>query len=176
VIGEIERGEIDIVRGSVTLMPVCNPTAYREQRRMGDCNFNCRLMPTAKPQDQEDRLGRVLCPLLAEHEVPVDLHSFGRPGRPTVMRDPADNDGALEPFRHAAAEALADHDEALAQHHGPLDAECRAQAHHVVGQRVEHDLGQRPLAAATVAAVVHAEHLRQVGQLCPNCGLSLLRS
>jgi hypothetical protein len=54
----------------------------------------------------------VLCPLLAEHEVLLDLHSFRSPGRPFVMRGPADNDGALEPFAHAAAEA------ALAAHVG----------------------------------------------------------
>ena len=105
VIGELERGEIDIVRGSVTFVPVCNPLAYREKRRMGERNLNRRLMPTATPQDYEDRLARVLCPLLAEHEVLLDLHSFRSPGRPFVMRGPADNDGALEPFRHAAAEA-----------------------------------------------------------------------
>jgi uncharacterized protein len=112
VIGELERGEIDLVRGSVTFVPVCNPMAYREKRRMGERNLNRRLLPTATPQDYEDRLGRVLCPLLAEHEVLLDLHSFRSPGRPFVMRGPADNDGALEPFRHAAAEA------ALAAHVG----------------------------------------------------------
>jgi hypothetical protein len=80
---------------------------------MGDRNLNRRLLPTATPQDYEDRLGRVLCPLLAEHEVLLDLHSFRSPGRPFVMRGPADNDGALEPFAHAAAEAR------LAAHVGP---------------------------------------------------------
>jgi uncharacterized protein len=113
VIAEIEAGAIDIVRGSVTFVPVCNPLAYREGRRMGERNLNRRLMPTATPQDYEDRIGRVLCPLLAEHEVLLDLHSFRSPGRPFVMRGPADNDGTLEPFRHAAAEAL------LAAHVGP---------------------------------------------------------
>jgi hypothetical protein len=37
--------------------------AYREKRRMGERNLNRRLLPTATPQDYEDRLGRVLCPL-----------------------------------------------------------------------------------------------------------------
>jgi predicted deacylase len=113
VIAEIEAGAVDIVRGSVSFVPVCNPLAWREGRRMGERNLNRRLMPTATPQDYEDRLGRVLCPLLAEHEVLLDLHSFRSPGRPFVMRGPADNDGALEPFGHAAAEAQ------LAAHVGP---------------------------------------------------------
>jgi len=113
VLGDIERGEIDIVRGSLSLVPVCNPLAYREGRRMGERNLNRRLLPTATPQNYEDQLARVLCPLLAEHDVLLDLHSFRSPGQPFVMRGPADNDGALEPFAHAQAEAR------LAAHVGP---------------------------------------------------------
>ena len=105
VLAEIERGEIDIVRGTVSFVPVCNPLAYANGRRMGDRNLNRRLQPTATPQDNEDRIANLLCPLLAEHDVLLDLHSFRSPGRPFVMRGPADNRGALEPFAHAAAEA-----------------------------------------------------------------------
>ena len=104
VIAEIERGEVEIVRGSVTFVPVCNPLAYAKGQRMGDRNLNRRLQPSATPQDNEDRIANVLCGWLAEHEVLLDLHSFRSPGRPFVMRGPADNTGALEPFRHAAAE------------------------------------------------------------------------
>ncbi len=105
VLAEIEAGSIDIVRGSVTFVPICNPLAYAHGRRMGERNLNRRLQPTATPQDYEDRIANVLCPLLAEHEVLLDLHSFRSPGRPFVMRGPADNRGALEPFAQAAAEA-----------------------------------------------------------------------
>jgi predicted deacylase len=105
VLEELDRGELEIVRGSVTFVPVCNPLAYNQVRRMGDRNLNRRLQPTATPQDFEDRIANVLCPLLAEHDVLLDLHSFRSPGRPFVMRGPADNTGPLEPFRHAAAEA-----------------------------------------------------------------------
>ena len=101
VLGEIERGEIAITRGTVTFVPVCNPLAYLHGRRMGDRNLNRRLQPTATPRDNEDRIANVLCPLMAEHEVLLDLHSFRSPGRPFVMRGPADNTGDLEPFRHA---------------------------------------------------------------------------
>ena len=105
VLAEIESGQIDIVRGQLTLVPVCNPLAYREGRRMGERNLNRRLQPSATPQDYEDRIARVLCRWLAEHEVLLDLHSFRGPGQPFVMRGPADNRGALEPFAHATAEA-----------------------------------------------------------------------
>ena len=113
VLGEIEAGGIEIVRGSVTFVPVCNPLAYVHGRRMGDRNLNRRLQPTATPQDNEDRIAGVLCRWLAAHDVLLDLHSFRSPGRPFVLRGPADNRGELEPFAHAAAEAR------LAAHVGP---------------------------------------------------------
>ncbi len=110
---EIESGRIEILRGTLTLVPVCNPLAYANGRREGDRNLNRRLQPCAVPIDNEDRIANVLCPWLAEHEVLLDLHSFRSPGRPFVMRGPPDNDGALEPFAHAAAEAR------FAAHLGP---------------------------------------------------------
>ena len=113
VLAEIERGELAIVRGVVTFVPICNPLAYLNGRRMGDRNLNRRLQPTATPQDNEDRIANALCPLLAAHDVLLDLHSFRGAGRPFVMRGPADNRDALEPFAHAEAEAR------LAAHVGP---------------------------------------------------------
>lgn len=113
VLAELERGELQIVRGSVTFVPVANPLAYANARRFGDRNLNRRLQPTATPQDNEDRIANVLCGWLAEHDVLLDLHSFRSAGQPFVMRGPADNRGDLEPFAHAAAEAR------LAAHLGP---------------------------------------------------------
>ena len=117
VLAEIDNSDIEIVRGSVTFVPVCNPLAYNNIRRMGDRNLNRRLVPKSEddpsPRDFEDRIAAVLCPWLAEHDVLLDLHSFRSPGRPFVMRGPADNSDTLEPFAHAAAEAR------LAAHVGP---------------------------------------------------------
>jgi len=104
-IAEIEAGAIDIVRGAVSFVPVCNPLAYARGQRSGERNLNRRLRPTAQPQDYEDRVANVLCPLLAAHDVLLDLHSFRSPGRPFALRGPADNAGTLEPFAHEAAEA-----------------------------------------------------------------------
>lgn len=106
VLAEIDGGEIAIVRGSVTFVPVTNPLAYARGQRFGERNLNRRLLPTAEPQDNEDRIANVLCPLLAAHDVLLDLHSFRSPGRPFALRGPADNAGTLEPFARAAEEAL----------------------------------------------------------------------
>ena len=113
VLGELDRGELRIERGLLTLLPVANPLAYAKGERRGERNLNRRLQPTDPPVDYEDRVANVLCPWLAAHDVLLDLHSFSGPGRPFVMRGPADNDGPLEPFAHASAEGR------LAAHLGP---------------------------------------------------------
>lgn len=113
VLAELSAGELEIVRGCVTFVPVCNPLAYAKGQRMGERNLNRRLKPSAAPAEYEDHVANVLCPLLSEHDVLLDLHSFRSPGQAFVLRGPADNDDALEPFAHEAAEAE------LAKHVGP---------------------------------------------------------
>jgi len=105
VLDQIERGEVPIVRGTVTFVPVVNPLAYAKGLRCGDRNLNRRLLPSARPRDNEDRVANVLCPLLAEHDVLLDLHSFRGPGQPFALRGPDDNDGTLEPFARAGEES-----------------------------------------------------------------------
>jgi len=113
VLREFDAGAWTLARGSVTFVPVTNPLAYRRGQRMGDRNLNRNLHPTRDPVDNEDRIANVLCPLLAEHDVLLDLHSFHSPGEPFAMIGPPDNSGALEPFAHARDE------EALALRLGP---------------------------------------------------------
>ena len=113
VLAEIEAGALKIVRGSVTFVPITNALAYQRQQRMGERNLNRNLRPQLKPVDHEDRIANVLCPLLARHDVLLDLHSFHSPGEPFAMIGPPDNTGTLEPFASAAAE------EALALRLGP---------------------------------------------------------
>ncbi|MBL8476935.1 MAG: succinylglutamate desuccinylase/aspartoacylase family protein [Methyloversatilis sp.] len=104
VLEELARGDLVIVRGSVTFVPITNPLAWTLKRRAGDRNLNRNLRPVAEPQDYEDRIANVLCPLLAAHDVLLDLHSFHTGGEPFAMLGPQDNDGTLEAFSHAAAE------------------------------------------------------------------------
>ncbi|MDP2266268.1 MAG: succinylglutamate desuccinylase/aspartoacylase family protein, partial [Thiobacillus sp.] len=56
VIGEIESGQLAIVAGSVSFVPVTNPLAYVRQQRMGDRNLNRNLVPTDDPVEFEDRI------------------------------------------------------------------------------------------------------------------------
>jgi len=113
VLSELDSGALAVVRGSLTLVPVTNPLAYSKGERNGDRNLNRNLQPCEQPRDNEDRIANVLCPLLAQHDVLLDLHSFRAGGEAFAMIGPANNTGDLEPVRHATPE------QALALRLGP---------------------------------------------------------
>ena len=113
VLKELDSGKLTITYGRLTLVPVTNPLAYQKGERNGDRNLNRNLCPTATPQDFEDRIANALCPLLAQHDALLDLHSFQSPGEPFAMIGPANNTGNLEPFAHA------DQEQSLALRLGP---------------------------------------------------------
>lgn len=105
VMEEIDSGKLHIANGSVTFVPIVNPLAYAKVTRSGDRNLNRNLFPKEHPQDFEDQIANWLCPLLAQHDVLLDLHSFNaKTGEPFVMVGPVNNDGTLEPFKHADKE------------------------------------------------------------------------
>ena len=113
LIGELETGALNLLRGCLTLVPITNPLAHQQGTRNGDRNLNRNLRPTALPKDFEDRIGNVLCPLLASHDALLDLHSFNSHGEPFALIGPEDNTGLLEPFAQAHWESR------LARHLGP---------------------------------------------------------
>lgn len=104
VLREIEEGRLTLAAGQVTFVPIANPLAYERRQRQGDRNLNRKLAPTDDPREFEDHVANWLCPLLARHDVLLDLHSFHTPGEPFVMVGPEDNGGPLQPFAHAARE------------------------------------------------------------------------
>jgi predicted deacylase len=108
LIEELGTGILRIGCGSLTLVPVANPLAFARGQRAADRNLNRNFRPTLHPQDNEDRIANVLCPLLASHDVLLDLHSFQSAGEPFAMRGPGNNCGTLEPF------SLANEEHALA--------------------------------------------------------------
>lgn len=104
VMAELDSGALRLLAGSVTLVPVCNPLAYAKGERAGQRNLNRDMAPTGAPRDFEDRVANWLCPLLAAHDVLLDLHSFQAGGEPFVMVGPRDNSGPLQAFAHEKAE------------------------------------------------------------------------
>ena len=107
VIAEIESGALEISNGTVTFVPITNPMAHALKRRVGDRNLNRNLAPTPPgiaPTEFEDHIANWLCPLMASHEVLLDLHSFQAQGQAFVMVGPETNSGALEPTVHGDTE------------------------------------------------------------------------
>ena len=104
LISEIESAQISLQKGTLTLVPVANPLAYQRGERQGDRNLNRRLIPTNAPQEFEDHVANWLCPLLAAHDVLLDLHSFRSEGGAFVLVGPENNEGDIEPFTHAVPE------------------------------------------------------------------------
>ena len=104
VLAELDAGTLRLRRGKVTFVPIANPLAYAKGERAGDRNLNRNLGPVASPADFEDHVANWLCPLLAAHEVLLDLHSTRARAVPFAMLGPRDNDGALEPFTHCREE------------------------------------------------------------------------
>jgi len=113
ILAAIDSGALTIERGTVTFVPITNPLAHQLKQRVGDRNLNRNMAPSAIPQNFEDRIANVLCPLLEAHDVLLDLHSFHTGGAAFVMIGPQDNQAALEPFTHASEEMQ------LALHTGP---------------------------------------------------------
>jgi uncharacterized protein len=104
VMAEIESGALEIAGGTVTFVPITNPLAHELRQRAGDRNLNRNLFPNDHPADFEDHVANWLCPLLARHEVLLDLHSTRAPTQPFALVGPPNNSGKIEPFEHAERE------------------------------------------------------------------------
>ncbi len=104
VLEEIESGALAIRSGEVTFVPIANPLAYAKRQRAGERNLNRNLGPRDHPKEFEDRVANWLCPLLARHDVLLDLHSTRGATEPFAMLGPRNNSGDIEPFSHSAKE------------------------------------------------------------------------
>ena len=98
VLKELDSGQLTLLRGTLTMIPIVNPLAHRLQRREGERNLNRNLRPAPIPQDFEDRIANRLCPWLADAEVLLDLHSFNNPGPAFAMMGPAGQPGRAGAF------------------------------------------------------------------------------
>lgn len=78
---ELDSGALLLKAGRVTFVPVCNPRAYAENKRFIERNLNRALMTREAPAQYEEFLMNSLCPLLADCDILLDLHSY-RAGGP----------------------------------------------------------------------------------------------
>ncbi|WP_371134438.1 succinylglutamate desuccinylase/aspartoacylase family protein [Limnobacter sp.] len=104
MMAEFEAGERVLQNGQVTFVPITNPLAYNRKQRNGDRNLNRNLTPASNPVDFEDHVANWLCPLLAAHDVLLDIHSFQKGDVPFALFGPKNNGNKLESFGHEEEE------------------------------------------------------------------------
>lgn len=75
LIEELNSGVIKLAKGKLTLVPICNPEAYRRDVRSIDENLNRVMVMHDNPQTYEQKLANEICPLIQSHRVTLDLHS-----------------------------------------------------------------------------------------------------
>ena len=77
VINLIQNQLVNITSGKVTFVPITNPLAAIKGTRNGDRNLNRAFYPKGSSKNNfEDELNCILCPILEECDVLLDLHSF----------------------------------------------------------------------------------------------------
>ncbi|HEV7310270.1 L,D-transpeptidase family protein [Ensifer sp.] len=161
VIRACRTGELSVRRGEVTFVPVVNGKAYRQGTREGDRNLNRDLREAPVVLNYEDRVANVLCPLLRQHDVLLDIHSYRSAGEPFVFLGPENNTGTAQPF------ARAEEEESLAVRLGPqlimhgwLDAYAKS-----VAEQARH--------GGTGGALSHAVGTTEYMRACGGYGLTL---
>ncbi len=86
-IQRFQSGACVLEKGSVTFVPVCNPEAYAQNKRMIDVNLNRVYIKNSNPQKYEEKLAQELMGLIDAHDSLLDLHSVHRPSQPFVFQD-----------------------------------------------------------------------------------------
>ena len=92
VMDKLIDGDITITTGQLTLIPLCNPAAYKKGTRYYERNMNRHFYPKDAPDTYEDRLINELAPCLEKADYLLDIHSYHSGGPPFVFVDKGDNE------------------------------------------------------------------------------------
>lgn len=84
VAAELDAGKLQLAKGRLQMIPICNPRAYIEDVRYVERNLNRYLVPMEKPDTYEARIGNILCPLLEKCDALLDIHSYTVGGEPFI--------------------------------------------------------------------------------------------
>jgi uncharacterized protein len=81
----IDDGELHLVRGEVTFVPICNPRAYSRNVRFTERDLNRFFVPTDNPDTYEGELTNVLSKLVEGCDALLDIHSYTAAGPPFLF-------------------------------------------------------------------------------------------
>ena len=74
-LSEIQEGKYKLLRGKLTLVPICNERAFQKGGRQIDENLNRVMKIHDNPQTYEQMLANEIVPLIKACDVMLDLHS-----------------------------------------------------------------------------------------------------
>lgn len=81
LIDELNNG-LSLTKGTLTCVPICNPKAYEQGTRFYERNLNRAMYIKESPKDYEDFIDPVLCSLIDQADVLLDIHSYASQGGP----------------------------------------------------------------------------------------------
>lgn len=87
VMHEIEEWILNILKWSVTFIPVCNPEWYKQQKRLIQENLARVFDIYESPQSYEQSLGTVLAPYIDSCDALLDIHSGSAKNSLFVFQD-----------------------------------------------------------------------------------------
>lgn len=76
IINEIENNQIEIKTWSVTFIPVCNPEAYKQNKRYIDANLNRIFKPGYDTTSYESYLAEMVRWYIDQTDYMIDIHSL----------------------------------------------------------------------------------------------------
>lgn len=88
LIADIEKHVVTLKRGTLQLVPIVNPRAYKEGVRYVERNLNRYLYPKDEKKHYEDHLDPILCGVLDKTDALLDLHSYTSQGGPFIFLGP----------------------------------------------------------------------------------------
>jgi uncharacterized protein len=87
VMEDLWDGKVVLQKGSVTFVPVANPLAHAKGVRYVKENLNRIFRPTRAPKSDEARFANILCRLVDQCDVFLDVHSITAQGEPFIYLD-----------------------------------------------------------------------------------------
>lgn len=81
----LERRQLVLQHGSVTLIPICNPRAYAQSVRCTESNL-ARIF-AGDGESYEEQLAAQIKPYIEAADMVVDIHSLSAAGAPFVLQD-----------------------------------------------------------------------------------------
>lgn len=87
LINDLSSKTTCLEKGRVIVVPIANPTAFKEGTRYVNKNLNRVFKVTETPRTYEEKLANTLCVLISESDFLLDIHSFHTAGKPFVFLD-----------------------------------------------------------------------------------------